>query len=63
MASGTASGSIALSVGENLIEVVVTAEDGSTRTYRVTVRRGKKILGAAEKALVDQVGQALLGLE
>ena len=61
--SGTASGSIALSVGENLVEVVVTAEDGTTRTYRVTVTRGVKILGAAEKAHVDKVGKALLGQE
>ena len=60
--SGSPSGSIPLSVGENPIEVVVTAEDGTTRTYRVTVTRGEKVLGAAEKAHVDRVGKALLGL-
>ena len=61
VASGSASGSISLSVGENLVAVVVTAEDGTTRTYRVTVTRGEKVLGPEEKALVDKVGQALLG--
>ena len=65
VASGSPSGSISLSVGENPIEVVVTAEDGTTRTYRVTVTRAEKTqektLGAEEKALVDKVGQALLG--
>ena len=61
VASGSASGSISLSVGENLVAVVVTAEDGTTRTYRVTVTRGEKVLGPEEKALVDKVGKALLG--
>ena len=37
IASGT--GVAALSVGENAIEVVVQAEDGSTNTYTVTVTR------------------------
>jgi gliding motility-associated-like protein len=38
--SGTASGSIALAVGDNTINTVVTAQDGSTtRTYVITVTR------------------------
>ena len=37
--SGSASGSIALNVGSNIITVVVTAQDGTTRTYTVTVTR------------------------
>jgi len=38
--SGEASGSIALSVGDNVITIVVTAEDGITqKTYQITVRR------------------------
>ena len=38
--SGVASNNIALSVGDNVIDVVVTAEDNSfTETYEVTVRR------------------------
>ena len=61
VASGTPSGSIALRVGENPVVVVVTAADGTTRSYRVTVRRAVKVLGAAEKEHVDKVGTALLG--
>ena len=38
-ASGAASGAINLNVGANLIQVVVTAQDGSPRTYNVTVTR------------------------
>jgi hypothetical protein len=37
--SGTASGSISLNVGTTVISVVVTAENGTTRTYSVTVSR------------------------
>ena len=37
--SGSASDAIALNVGANEIAVVVTAEDGSTRRYTVTVTR------------------------
>jgi|GEM_PF-448268 len=37
--SGTASAPVALSAGTNNISVVVTAEDGSTRTYTVVVQR------------------------
>jgi len=38
--SGTASGSISLNVGDNAIDVVVTAEDGATtQTYTITVTR------------------------
>jgi hypothetical protein len=38
--SGTASGSLALNVGSNTIDVVVTAQNGSTtKTYSVTVTR------------------------
>jgi|GEM_PF-1687599 len=40
VASGAASGSIALSFGANLITIVVTAQDGlTTKTYTVTVTR------------------------
>ncbi len=42
VSSGTASGAIALSVGDNTINVVVTAQDGiTTKTYTVTVTRDK----------------------
>ncbi|TFF37117.1 cadherin-like beta sandwich domain-containing protein [Mucilaginibacter psychrotolerans] len=39
VASGTASGNIALNVGANVINTVVTAENGSTKIYKVTVTR------------------------
>ena len=39
LTSGTASAALALSVGDNPIIVRVTAEDGSTRDYTVTIRR------------------------
>ena len=34
-----ADGTISLSVGSNVITIVVTAQDGTTRTYRITVTR------------------------
>ena len=37
--SGTASGSLSLDIGPNTIDVEVTAEDGTTKTYTVTVTR------------------------
>lgn len=37
--SGSASGAIALAVGSTAVAVVVTAQDGTTRTYTVTVVR------------------------
>ena len=37
--SGSASGPVPLTVGGNEIPIVVTAEDGSVRTYRLTVTR------------------------
>jgi len=39
VSSGTASGLIALAVGTNVITIVVTAQDGTARTYTVTVTR------------------------
>ena len=40
LTSGSASGAIALTVGDNVIDIVVTAEDGvSTQTYTVTITR------------------------
>jgi gliding motility-associated-like protein len=39
VASGTASGNIALNVGANVINTVVTAQNGTTKTYKVTVTR------------------------
>ena len=39
VASGSASGAIALAVGTTTITTVVTAQDGTTRTYTVSVER------------------------
>jgi len=39
VSSGSASASISLNVGENVISVLVTAQDGGTTTYAVTVSR------------------------
>jgi gliding motility-associated-like protein len=41
VASGTASTAVALAVGPNVISTVVTAEDGTTKTYIVQVDRAK----------------------
>jgi len=45
--SGSASGAISLSVGSNTITVVVTAQDGTTGTYTVTVTRAAITITAA----------------
>ncbi|QYR21257.1 S-layer homology domain-containing protein [Paenibacillus sp. sptzw28] len=39
LTNGSAAGSLPLSVGVNTIKVVVTAEDGTTKTYTITVTR------------------------
>ena len=44
--SGTASGAVALGVGANALKVEVTAEDGTVKTYTVTVTRGERALSA-----------------
>ncbi|WP_299590008.1 cadherin-like beta sandwich domain-containing protein [Mucilaginibacter sp.] len=41
VASGTPSGGITLNAGDNIITTVVTAQDGSTKTYNITVTRLK----------------------
>ncbi len=52
VASGTASGSIALAVGANTISTVVTAQDGTTtRTYSITVTRA----GPSNNALLSAI--------
>ena len=45
VASGSASGGISLNVGANLITTIVTAENGGTRTYLVTVVRETGLAG------------------
>ena len=41
VSSGSASGAIALAEGANALTVTVTAEDGTTKSYTVTVTRGQ----------------------
>ena len=44
--SGSAGGAVALDVGANEIEVAVTAEDGTEKTYTVTVTREERELSS-----------------
>lgn len=51
VASGSASGAIALAVGPNVINTVVTAQDGTTtQTYAVTVTRASAATGDVDVA-------------
>ena len=51
--SGSPTGPIALTVGDNVVTVVVTAQDGSTtQTYTVTVRRAPSAEAALSAILV-----------
>jgi len=52
VSSGTASGSIALAVGSNTINTVVTAQDGiSTRTYSIVVTRASGPVNNPDQAI------------
>jgi tRNA threonylcarbamoyladenosine modification (KEOPS) complex Pcc1 subunit len=55
--SGNASANTSLSVGDNVINIVVTAEDGSTqKTYTVTVNRAAASTDATLSTLVPNYG-------
>ncbi|MCX6979247.1 MAG: cadherin-like beta sandwich domain-containing protein [Verrucomicrobia bacterium] len=58
VASGTASGSIALNVGANIITTVVTAQDGvTTKNYTITITRANPVSNNADLAsLVPSTG-------
>ncbi len=73
VASGSASPALPLSVGDNVIKVIVTAQDGATRTYMVTVTRAASGTSAPvggggggggggvfiNKPVIDFMGQSL----
>ena len=64
VSSGSASDAIALEVGENVITVVVTAEDGSTTiTYTVTVTRQLRanLVNISTRAAVGTGDERLIG--
>jgi len=42
-------GATGLQVGDNTVEVVVTAEDGSSKTYKINVKREEKVETPVEK--------------
>ena len=48
VSSGSASGAINLTVGDNAIKVVVTAEDGTKKTYTITVTRAGPSVSIAD---------------
>ena len=50
VASGSASGAIDLTVGANVIEVTVTAEDGTDKTYTITVTRCGPCMSIADSS-------------
>ena len=53
MTSGSASGAIALDVGDNDVNVVVTAEDGTKKTYAITVTRAGPSVSIADATGVE----------
>jgi gliding motility-associated-like protein len=55
--SGSASGSIALSVGDNTINTIVTAQNGTAKTYTVTVNR----LGVPQTIIFPALSDATYG--
>ena len=64
VASGTPSGTLALNVGANTIDVRVTAPDASTRTYTITVTRQSPLMIVTQPAplAVTKGGQAVFSV-
>ena len=59
--SGSASGPISLSLGSNLVPIVVTAEDGTTmKTYNVTVTRAGTAPGTLDTAFNPTVNGSFI---
>jgi uncharacterized repeat protein (TIGR01451 family) len=55
-ASGSPSGAISLAPGSNIVEIIVTAQDGSTKTYSVVVTRAPPSAIATLAALTLSTG-------
>ena len=63
VASGAASGAIALAVGANVINTVVTAVDGvTTRTYALTITRAAAVAGDVDLAFDPRAGSSISAL-
>ena len=60
VSSGTPSAAIPLMVGENDIDITVTAEDASTKTYTVTITRAVDIIAPTVTAFDPVVGERTL---
>lgn len=58
-ASGQASGAIPLNLGTNVIPIVVTAQDGTMRTYTVTVTRAYSSSGSSSGEPTEATGPAI----
>ena len=61
--SGSASGAIALAVGANALTVEVTAGDGTTKTYAVTVTRAAALTARLWGAVAEHDGETPFMLE
>jgi len=51
--SGTASGAVSLNVGSNPVTIIVTAQDGTTKTYMVTVIRASTASATLATLVLD----------
>ena len=60
--SGNASGSLALNVNDNTVDVLVTAQDGTIKTYTITVTRAATTPSAPTITAITP-GNALLSVE
>ncbi|MBL9160907.1 MAG: SUMF1/EgtB/PvdO family nonheme iron enzyme [Verrucomicrobiales bacterium] len=62
VSSGSPSGSLALNVGANTIEIRVTAQAGNTKTYTITVTRDKAVQTITFPAITDKTADATVPL-
>lgn len=62
VSSGNASGSLPLLVGQNVLVILVTAQDTTTKTYTTTVSRDKASQTISFPAIDDQLANARIDL-